>query len=173
MLLRPAIPQDAIAVARVHVRSWQVAYRTLLPDGYLDQLRPEDRASKYDFASTDPLKPYTLVAAEQDSILGFATTMQSHDAEPGSHGELLALYVDPDSWNRGIGVALIAAARARLVDLGLRQASLWVLKGNVRADRFYRADGWTPDGSFRTDTVWDIRVDEIRYRRELPWVPSP
>jgi hypothetical protein len=62
----------------------------------------------------------------------------------------------------------MAAARGRLVDLGLRQASLWVLKGNVRADRFYRADGWTLDGSNRTDTVWDISVDEIRYRRELP-----
>ena len=43
MLLRPAEPVDAIAVAHVHVRSWQVAYRTLMPDDYLDQLRPEDR----------------------------------------------------------------------------------------------------------------------------------
>jgi integrase/recombinase XerD len=30
MLLRPAEPDDAIAVARVHVRSWQAAYRTLM-----------------------------------------------------------------------------------------------------------------------------------------------
>jgi hypothetical protein len=64
MLLRPAEPEDAIAVARVHVRSWQAAYRTLFPDDYLDQLRPEDRAQKYDFASLDPLKPWTIVAAE-------------------------------------------------------------------------------------------------------------
>jgi GNAT superfamily N-acetyltransferase len=173
MLLRPAIPQDALAVARVHVRSWQVAYRTLLPSAYLDQLRPEDRASKYDFANSDPSKPYTIVAAKDESILGFATTMQLHDPELGSHGELLALYVDPDLWNRGIGVALIAAARARLLNLGLRHASLWLLRGNARADRFYRADGWTPDGTSRTETVWDIRVDEIHYRRELLWQSSP
>jgi hypothetical protein len=73
MLLRPAAPDDAIAVARVHVRSWQAAYRTLLPDDYLDQLRPEDRAQKYDFASLDPLKPRTIVAAEEGLIHGFAT----------------------------------------------------------------------------------------------------
>jgi GNAT superfamily N-acetyltransferase len=167
MLLRPAIPQNALAVASVHVRSWQVAYRDLLPGGYLDQLRPEDRASKYDFANADPLKPYTIVAAERESILGFATTIRSRDAELGSHGELCALYVDPDSWNRGIGVALITATRGHLFDLGFRQAFLWVLKGNVRADRFYRADGWTPDGSSRTDTIWGVTVDEIRYVREL------
>src|SRR5882672_8389445 len=57
MQVRLAEPDDAIAVARVHVRSWQVAYRTLLPDDYLNQLRPEDRAQKYDFASLDALKP--------------------------------------------------------------------------------------------------------------------
>lgn len=38
-----------MAVARVHVRSWQVAYRGLIPDGYLDRLCPEDRAVRYDF----------------------------------------------------------------------------------------------------------------------------
>ena len=168
MLLRAAIPQDALAVARVHVRSWQVAYRTLLPDGYLDQLRPEDRARTYDFANSDPSKPYTIVAMEGESILGFATTMRSRDVDLPTHGELCALYVDPDSWNRGIGVALVAAARARLLDLGLRQAILWVLRGNVRAERFYRADGWTPDGSNRTDTVWGITLDDVRYQRELP-----
>ena len=51
-------------VAQVHVRSWQAAYRTLHPDDYLDQLRPEDRAHTYDFASLDPLKPQTIVAVE-------------------------------------------------------------------------------------------------------------
>src|SRR6185369_5055950 len=39
MLLRSAVPDDAIAVARMQVRSWQVGYRSLLPDAYLDQLR--------------------------------------------------------------------------------------------------------------------------------------
>ena len=45
-LLRDAQPFDADAVARVHVQTWQVAYRGLLPDAYLDALRPEDRARR-------------------------------------------------------------------------------------------------------------------------------
>ena len=35
------------------------------------------------------------------------------------YGELCALYVDPDHWGRGIGVALVSAARARLFDLSI------------------------------------------------------
>lgn len=167
MLLRLAEPEDAIAVARVHVRSWQAAYRTLLPDDYLDQLRPEDRAQKYDFANLDPLKPQTIVAVEEGLIQGFATTAPSRDSNLAGHGELYALYVDPEQWGRGIGVALVSAARARLFNLGFRNAVLWVLVGNVRAERFYQNDKWAADGQRRTDTVWGLMVDEVRYQREI------
>jgi GNAT superfamily N-acetyltransferase len=167
MLLRLAEPEDAIAVARVHVRSWQVAYRTLLPADYLDQLRPEDRAQKYDFANLDSRKPQTIVAVEEGVIHGFATTAPSRDPDLTGHGELYALYVDPEQWGRGIGVALISAARTRLFRIGFRNAVLWVLAGNIRAERFYQIDRWAPDGLRRTDSVWGITVDEIRYQRVL------
>ena len=167
MLLRPAEPEDGIAVARVHVRSWQAAYRTLLPDDYLDQLRAEDRAEKYDFASLDPLKPRTVVAAEKGLIHGFATTAPSHEPDLPDHGELCALYVDPEQWGRGLGMALVSAARARIFELGFRNAVLWVLTGNVRAESFYRIDQWTPDGLCRTDSVWGVTVNEVRYQRRL------
>ena len=167
MLLRPAEPADAMAVARVHVRSWQAAYKTLLPAAYLDQLRPEDRAQAYDFATADPRKPQTVVAVDEGIICGFATTAPSRDPDLPDDGELWALYVDPEQWGKRIGMALVAAARDRLSQFGFRSALLWVLEGNVRADRFYRIDGWAPDGQQRTDSVWGVTVNEVRYRRGL------
>jgi GNAT superfamily N-acetyltransferase len=156
-----------MAVARVHVRSWQAAYRKLLPDDYLDQLRPEDRASAYDFASLDPHKPRTIVAVEKGLIHGFATTAPSRDPDLANNGELCALYVDPEQWGRGMGQALVSAARAYLFELGFPHAFLWVLKGNVRAERFYQVDGWAADGVRRTDSLWGVTVDEVRYQRGL------
>jgi GNAT superfamily N-acetyltransferase len=165
--LRPAEPKDAIAVARVHVRSWQVAYRNLIPDEFLDALRPEDRSARYDFATTDVSKPRTILAVERVEILGFATTSPSRDPDLPDHGELCALYVDPPHWGRGIGAALISAARARLAERGCRNALLWVLAGNVRAERFYRADRWAPDGVLRTDSRRGVTLHEVRYQRTL------
>ncbi len=165
MLLRAALPDDALAVAGVHVRSWQAAYRKILPNDYLDQLRPEDRAEKYDFACLDPGKPQTIVACDEGVIQGFATMRPSPDI--ANHGELCALYVDPQQWGFGIGVALVSAARTRLFELGFQNAVLWVLVGNVRAERFYRNDGWVSDGVRRTDTMWGVTVHELCYRREL------
>jgi GNAT superfamily N-acetyltransferase len=84
-----------------------------------------------------------------------------------STAELNALYVDPDYWKRGIGAALESAARASLIQLGFRNAFLWVLAGNVRAIRFYQSQGWETDGRFRQAEVWGIEVSEIRYVRSL------
>ena len=159
-----------MAVACVHVRSWQAAYRNILPDDYLDQLRPEDRAAKYDFASRDPLKPQTIVAIESVStpvICGFATTMPVSGSDMPGYGELCALYVDPQDWGKGVGLALVSAARAQMLEHGFHKAILWVLTGNVRAERFYQNDGWAAEGVLRKATVWDIEVDEIRYSRQL------
>jgi ribosomal protein S18 acetylase RimI-like enzyme len=156
MELRPAVPADALAVARVHVRAWQIGYRGLLPAAYLESLRAEDRAARYTFDRTDG--PRTTVAIDAGELVGFATI----------HGaELCALHVDPAAWGRGGGRALIAQARADLAAAGAAEAHVWVLVGNARAERFYQRDGWTTDGARRSDTVWGAAVDELVYRRRL------
>jgi GNAT superfamily N-acetyltransferase len=156
-----------MGVARVHVRSWQAAYRGLLPAEYLDALKPEDRASRYKFEDPDTAKPFTIVAVDNGLIAGFATTAPARDADAEGCGELYALYVDPEYWSRGIGAELIRAARTRLVELGFQEAVLWVMKGNARAERFYSIDGWQPDGHERSEVMWGVTVNELRYRRQL------
>jgi GNAT superfamily N-acetyltransferase len=171
MKLRPAVREDAMAVAHVHVRAWQVAYRGLMPADYLAGLRPEERAQRYDFATLAPAldatRPRTLVAIEADTILGFATVSAARDEDVTGRGELCALYVEPDCWGRGIGMALAAAARGDLQHLGFDGALLWVVAGNSRAEQFYRADGWTCDGTRRARQIRNFTVETVRYVREL------
>ncbi|HEY5025072.1 MAG TPA: GNAT family N-acetyltransferase [Acidimicrobiales bacterium] len=166
--VRPARPDDAAPVAAVHVRSWQAGYRGLLPDDYLDGLRPEDRMSRYTLGSSDPEVPSTGVAERDGAVCGFVTTGPSRDADVPDGGALLALYVDPEAWGLGVGRRLLAHGRGHLGRGGFTEATLWVLVGNDRAQRFYHADGWVPDGHRRVVEVWDIAVDEVRYRRRLP-----
>ena len=168
MLLRTAQPADAIAVADVHVRAWQEAYRGLLFDEYLDGLQVEEWAQGYRFGDVDATKPSTVLALDRDAIYGFATIGPSADEDRHGTGELLALYVDPDRRGLGVGRALIEEARARLARQGFREAGLWVLVGNKRAERFYRTDGWLPDGARRPAKVAGFSVEDIRYCRSLP-----
>lgn len=191
MLLRPAHPADALPVAEVHVRSWQAGYRGLLPETYLQSLQAADRARRYDFARTvdDPIgdsfganappshRPFTLVAEIDERIAGFATmtlegvpsAASAPVAQPTAVAGLLrALYVDPAHWNRGVGAALIQASRRWMSDQGCVTASLWMLAGNARAERFYQRDGWQSDGTERTDRLWGADVTQRRFVRALP-----
>jgi GNAT superfamily N-acetyltransferase len=165
--MQAAHPADAPAVAEVHIRSWQTGYRHLLPDAYLDSLRPEDRAARYTFDRDGADDPTTIVVLVGDAIRGFATTGPTRGVEDAELGEVLALYVDPPFWGHGLGRRLIVEARRRLTARGFAEAVLWVLAGNTRAERFYRADGWLPDGARREEEIWGVRADEIRYRRTL------
>jgi GNAT superfamily N-acetyltransferase len=167
MVLRSAEPGEELAVAEVHVRSWQVAYRGLLPNAYLDGLRPEDRAARYIFGKRTPDQPETVIALEDGSLRGFATLGHSRDPDRQLGGELYALYVDPAFWGTGVGRGLMIDARGRLMRRGYVEAHLWVLVGNARAERFYQADGWSPDGSRRAREVHGVKVDELRYRIAL------
>ena len=166
-VLRRAEPGDELAVAEVHVRSWQVGYENLLPSDYLDQLRPADRAKGYLFGEHDPAGPDTTLAEHGGRVVGFAT-IGPELGRPGSDtGQLYALYVDPEHWGRGIGKALIADAYHRFRLRGAKHAVLWVLVGNERAERFYRADGWHSDGLRSTEEVHGISIDMVRYQRDL------
>ncbi len=177
--LRDAGPEDAAEVADVHVRAWQAAYRGLIPDVYLDGLRSEDRAASYTFGVVGPEHPLTTVAVDDGQVCGFVTTgparadRQSEpvggrlEDDPPVGGELYALYVDPTAWGRGVGRQLIAHGRSRLAELGFTAAILWVLEGNERGERFYRADGWVADGARREDEVWGVMVGEVRFARRL------
>lgn len=166
MRLRDARPDDAVAVAGVHVRSWQDGYRGLLPDEYLDSLRAEDRAARYDFSGGSN-GALTIVALDGHTVVGFATVGEPFVEGGAGIGELQALYVDTPYWRRGIGRALIEEARARLRSLGSTRAQLWVLAGNARAMRFYESDGWIASGMRRMQRIWGIDVDEIGYERAL------
>jgi GNAT superfamily N-acetyltransferase len=167
MIVRDAVPDDAAAIADVHVRSWQSAYRGLLPENFLDQLRAEDRAAGYELGSLEPRAPKSLIAMLGERVAGFTTIGPSRDADAASAGELRALYVDPEYWRGGVGRALLLEARRRLREAGYREALLWVLDGNAIAERFYRADGWKPDGATREEDPWGVTATVHRYRRDL------
>jgi GNAT superfamily N-acetyltransferase len=171
VIIREARSGEERAVAAVHIRSWQSAYRGLLPDDHLDTLHVDERAARYTFGSSRTDAPHTLLAIEHDVICGFATTGPSRDEDAPGLGELYALYVDPPAWGKGVGRLLLAEATERMRAQGYTEAILWVLTGNESAERFYRADGWARDGARRYEEVYGVGSNVIRYRRSLAAAP--
>jgi len=172
MEVRPASVDDAARIAEIHVLGWQAGYRGLMPQHYLDGLDPAQRVPRWVMSLRDGdwSRGGCLVVADDDGVpTGFANVGQSRDddAEPGKVGEVMAIYLAPDSWGQGLGRELMAAGLRHLAKLGYDEATLWVLDTNARARRFYEAAGLQPDGGIKVDESLGFPLRELRYRRSL------
>ena len=101
---------------------------------------------------------------------GFADCGPSRDddSDQDTVGEVMAIYLNPDAWGMGLGRVLMAAALDHLAQAGYAEVTLWVLDTNVRAQRFYEAAGFAPDGAVKVDDSRGFPLRELRYRRSLP-----
>jgi L-amino acid N-acyltransferase YncA len=170
LVVRDAMPSDAERIAQIHVGSWQQAYRTLLPDEFLDALSVPRRVELWTGLLAEGRDPPTHVwVVERAGVaLGFAhaQTSRDDDAAPGT-GEVTSIYLLAEAWGAGAGRALMSEGLAWLGTSGFRVATLWVLEGNQRARRFYEAGGWAVDGARKTEQWGDVEIAEVRYRRDL------
>ena len=164
LVIRDAVADDAEAVARVHVRSWQAAYEGLIDQEVLDGLSVTERADGWRriFAEPLPTSLGTLVAERDGAVVAWASFGSGRDLDGPDDAELYGLYADPDAWSTGAGHALLDAAEQRMIDAGHTRAYLWVLDGNDRADRFYARHGWELDGATKIDQRPQLTLCEHR-----------
>jgi GNAT superfamily N-acetyltransferase len=176
MNVRRAEASDAPAMASLHVRAWQWAYRGLLADAYLDALTDTvDRRARFwrTVLSAPHSSTRVWVAEAAGRIVGFASVGPSRDPDAGpATAELYAIYVEPAAVGTGTGRALLAHAVGGMRLEGYAAATAWVLEGNVRARRFYRLAGWRVDGMTKAETEGGVEFREFRIRLDLASRPS-
>ena len=123
----------------VHCTSWQEAYRGIVCDRYLDTMTVEAttaRARKF--------PENTLIAKDKEKVVGFAVYGPSRDEDLMNAGEVIAIYVLSEYYDRKIGYRLMNEAISRLKEYNT--IFVWVLEKNERAIRFYQRYGFEFDG---------------------------
>jgi ribosomal protein S18 acetylase RimI-like enzyme len=168
LVFREGDAGDARAIAEIHVRGWQWAYRGMLPDDLLARLAVDSRAAFWRqwLVERAPDRHLWLALCETRPV-GFAAGASRDVAASSDTAELYALYLEADVVELGIGRALCSHAMDRLVSAGFRTATLWVLAANARARRFYERTGWCADGAARTEDWHGVPLHEVRYARDL------
>ncbi len=173
MEVRDARPEDAAAIAVVHVASWNAAYRGVIADDALDELTEERLEPEWRAEIIGPKGPGVRVVVVEDElgVAGYARIGPSRDddLDPATDAEVYGFYVHPRAWGRGAGRVLMEHVQSELARGGFTTGVLWVVQENPRAQAFYRALGWGPDG--RDDKLC-IGAPEFRYRRTLEATPG-
>ncbi|WP_434172670.1 GNAT family N-acetyltransferase [Clavibacter michiganensis] len=159
--VRPAVPDDADGIAEVHIRTWQETYAHLLPAAYLDGLDVAARAEQWRGSLGDASGAPTVVALDDDRIVGFALAGPARDEDPPRPFQLYAIDVVASAHGTGAGAgqALFDAA------VGDSPAYLWAADDNPRAAAFYRRNGFARDGGVERQTYQGAEMVTVRMVR--------
>ena len=172
MVVRPAIPDDARAVADLHVRAWRSAYRGILPPELLGELSVELRERSWLQAIEGEGQPAMTLVAEADEPgrppAGFcALALPSRDDDAGERtAEVAATYVDPARWQSGVGRALLGSALGSLESSAWDDVTLWVFLRNAQARAFYARSGFRLDGARSTHAPSGVATARMRLTLE-------
>ncbi|GII65288.1 N-acetyltransferase [Sphaerisporangium krabiense] len=159
---------DVLAVSTVRVSGWRAAYAGLVPAGYLDRMSVEADAERRRDSFGGDARVQNLVAELGGEVVGWGVMGPCRDEGcEDDHGEIYALYVAPPVIGAGVGRALMRELVARADAASYPWLSLWVLRDNHRARRFYERAGFHWDGGQLSWHVDGEVVPEVRYRRSL------
>jgi GNAT superfamily N-acetyltransferase len=179
--IRAGSAADAAQVGAVQRETWFAAYagiiapevidRVTLPDGGARvrqsfRIRPRQRMLVAADPGASEIAGYASYGPETDVLNAPWPHPMTADGENGRVAELYALYVRPAWWSTGTGRALMERVLARTGAAGYQAVTLWVLRDNQRARRFYERAGFAPDGA--TNVLAGLGdIPEVRYRRPL------
>jgi ribosomal protein S18 acetylase RimI-like enzyme len=138
--LRPAGPDDADPVARLHADSWCRHYRGAYADSFLDGDVVSNRLAVWTQRLASPARTRTIVATQNDELVGFAHVVL--DACPRWGSLVDNLHVLNDRRRSGIGSQLLSSCLSAVAaEAFIPSTYLWVLEQNVAAQAFYEASG--------------------------------
>ncbi|WP_184719670.1 GNAT family N-acetyltransferase [Caulobacter sp.] len=160
---------DPDAIADLHTRSRQVAYRGLYGDAHLDgELFDVSRAAwRARFADHDPARDLILAAMDGQTPLGLAYA--SFRLKPEVGALLDNLHVSPERKGGGLGTALLAGVARWLVeDHAGAPLHLEVYAPNASALGFYERKGGVEVARYGEAVPGGRAVDVVRYRWERP-----
>lgn len=155
VFIRPATAYDVDAVVDVGRRTWPQTYAPIAGEDYVRM----GLAKWWTVAATRPLvvAGKATVAELDGEVVGVAVVGPLK-------GDLVLfrLYVVPEHQGTGIGRMLLEDVLQVARERGHRIIRLSYLDGNVNAERFYRAFGFTeshrePTGDGIPDSIWVVR----------------
>ncbi len=125
--IRPAERGDHQAMLQLWHQGWHDAHAHLVPPDILAFRTPAH------FADWLEQSEERFYVAFDHRIIGFVSVKDD---------ELVKLYIDREARGSGIARTLLSHGEALLAANGVNEAILFCTADNVRAERFYRRQGW-------------------------------
>ncbi|HXH55301.1 MAG TPA: GNAT family N-acetyltransferase [Gammaproteobacteria bacterium] len=142
VIIRKSTLSDAYEVAKIHVKSWQQSYKSIIDEHYLRNISFRDRLDlRNKILHNNDQTQIHLVAIYKEKIIGFCDAGPSRDIASDYLGEIYAIYLLEKFKRLGIGNQFLKTAHQYLAQKKLLPYVAWVLKNNYGACAFYQRNG--------------------------------
>lgn len=162
-LYRQATKEDALKIAALHAESWQLNYRGILDDHYLDHEVLADRKQVWQKRFNKTRADMSVILAEKGAdLVGFGCVFYNESEEYGTY--LDNLHVSKAFSGRGIGKNLMSLLASEIILKQERKDMyLWVLEANEGAIRLYEKLKGQKKELVMEKELWEQPVEKIRY----------
>jgi len=163
--IRLAVPTDAPDMANIHMRSWEAAYKDIIPAEYIREKNATRPALYERIITADNTTHYVILVDGKAAGLMSVGPPKDNDVEVSFY-ELQALYLHPDFYRQGIGTKAVDFAFDLARGLSKKSMTVWTFAENRNAIKFYEKCGFRADGKTRTYEYGKI-MDSFRMSRML------
>lgn len=147
-----------IAVSRVYEESWKYAYKSIVPQEYLESIKEGQWAS-----SIEQENRKNIIAIKDKTIIGTSSFGKARMEEMENFGEIISLYLLPKYMRKGFGRLLLQTILGELKKMGHDRVYLWVLEKNKNARQFYEKCGFIQTDRCLINSIGGKDLKEVQY----------
>ena len=163
--IRLAHLDDAPDIAEIHIRSWEAAYKDIVPAEFIQE-KNSGRPAQYQRILSAENKTLYLIAVDDKpaGVMGIIQP-QENDTDETYH-ELSMIYLHPDYFRKGIGTKAVNFAFDVAREAGKKFMIVWVFAENHSSIQFYEKCGFIRDNKTKIIN-YGRAIDAIRMRKDL------
>ncbi|MBG60328.1 MAG: hypothetical protein CMJ16_07710 [Peredibacter sp.] len=162
--IRKATVEDAAEIANVHINSWREAYKSLLPQDFLDEraLNFKNRYELWKRVTQNPNQVTLVAESTEHGVVGMVNGTNGRDEDKKDWCEVWCIYLLEKYHGKKIGFNLLKQYFDIHSDKGFSKGYLWVLDNNPTI-KFYEKVGGRYDGIDKEGEISGQKVKELMF----------
>lgn len=160
--IKKATLDDINIISNIYALSWKYAYKNIVPQKYLDELKCNYWVSSFQNWIGNNILTAQLIY-EDELPVGCVAYSKARDVRFAHWGEIVSIYLLPDHFRKGYGQKLLQTAIIDMKTNGYENYYLWVLKENTNARSFYESNGFIYNNDECTCEIMQKQLMDVRY----------
>lgn len=163
--IRLAIPADAPDMAEIHMRSWEVAYKNIIPAEYIRE-KNAGRPAMWQKTLVEGKYPHRVIQLDGKTVDIMNVAPPQDDDVGNDCFELHGIYLHPNYYRQGIGTQAMEYAIDIARGFNKTIMIVWVFAENINSIKFYEKCRFIADGKTKILNCGKPLI-AIRMRRDL------